>query len=356
MVQTVFSFVMYYLRGWQLVFWLYRLFTGRTAIAVLMYHRVVRKQNPDYMQGYEKGQAESDYLAQLREIERVFHVISLEEFTSIVSGASRPESSRPMALLTFDDGDSDNFTLAFPPLWERNWPAVSFIATDFVDSAHRFYHLRVTNAFNNLSLDGWNEAAIVPMPEPMKAVFESFAPAYKDNKYSIRRQLIKPMDNLSPTERDAIIDNWERIAGGKYTLGIECMSWKEISSLPERKIAVGSHTVRHNKLELISIKETRRELTDSKMVLESKLGLPVTSICYPQGSHSQEIIEVAERVGYLTGFTTDPGLVNYPLNSFQRLTIPRIGMGRGKPHEIVFPVGKALLNHLRKCIGLAGTK
>ena len=101
MVQTVLSFLMYYLRGWQLLFWLYRLFTGRTAIAVFMYHRVVREQKPDYLQGYEKGQAESDYLAQLREIEKMFRVVSLEEFTNIVSGASRfqPSSLRLLKAL-----------------------------------------------------------------------------------------------------------------------------------------------------------------------------------------------------------------------------------------------------------------
>ena len=75
---------MYNLRVWQLLFLLYRLVTGRTAIAVFMYHRIVRDQKPDYMQGYERGQDESDYLAQLREIEKMFRVISLEEFTDIV--------------------------------------------------------------------------------------------------------------------------------------------------------------------------------------------------------------------------------------------------------------------------------
>ena len=224
---------------------------------------------------------------------------------------------------------------------------MSFIATDFIDSPRRFYHLRVTNALNNLSDEGWKEAAGVPMPQSMKAVFEFFTPNYRLNKYPIRRRLIEPMDILPPAERDGIIDNWEALAGGKYTLGIECMSWEQICALPARDIAVGSHTVRHNKLGLISVEETRRELSESKCMLESKLGQLVTAICYPQGSFNDHILLESEQAGYRTGFTTIPGLVDYPLDSRRRLAIPRIGMGRGRAHEIVYTLGKAVLAHLR---------
>jgi peptidoglycan/xylan/chitin deacetylase (PgdA/CDA1 family) len=155
------------------------------------------------------------------------------------------------------------------------------------------------------------------------------------------------MDVLSPSERDTIIDKWEVLAGGIYTLGIKCMSWKEICSLPARDIAVGSHTVRHNKLELVPIEEARRELSESKSILETKLGHPVTAICYPQGSFNKSILHEAEQAGYRTGFTTIPGLVDYPLDSRGRLAIPRIGMGRGRSHEILYPLGKALLTHFR---------
>jgi peptidoglycan/xylan/chitin deacetylase (PgdA/CDA1 family) len=348
MVHAVFAFTIYYLRGWHLLFWLYRLFTGKTAVVVFMYHRIVREQKSEYLQGYEKGLAENDYLAQLREIEKIFEVISLEQFTSMVSGESAPKSWKPVALLTFDDGDSENFTLAFPPLWEKNIPAVSFIATDFVDSHNRFYHLRVTNALNNFDDSGWHSAANLPMPDSMKKVFDSNAPDFAKNKYAIRRGLIAPMDILPPAERNAIIDKWEALTGGKYTLGIDCMSWEQICSLTGKNIAVGSHTVHHNKLELLSLEEMRQELTESKRILESKLGKEVTSICYPQGSHNQDIISEAERAGYSVGFTTVAGLVDYPLNSRQRLAIPRIGVRPGKPYEMVYPFGLALLRHLRR--------
>jgi peptidoglycan/xylan/chitin deacetylase (PgdA/CDA1 family) len=70
---------------------------------------------------------------------------------------------------------------------------------------------------------------------------------------------------------------------------------KEISMLGHE---IGSHTLSHANLMLLSDKDLATELSESKKILEDIIGKPVTSLSFPFGRVNTRVWEAAKRVGF----------------------------------------------------------
>lgn len=62
------------------------------------------------------------------------------------------------------------------------------------------------------------------------------------------------------------------------------IDWSQARELVRQGIVVGSHSMTHRKLALLSADEARREVVDSTRALEDGLGVRVEEFCYPYGS------------------------------------------------------------------------
>jgi peptidoglycan/xylan/chitin deacetylase (PgdA/CDA1 family) len=306
-------------------------------LAVFTFHRI-NLNDPDdsYLQGYERGITLRQFERQVEAITSYFDIIDLDTFCQIVSGRTTPQGRRPLALLTFDDADLEHAPGAFATLSRLHLPGVAFVPTAFIESDRRFYHLRLTNICNNFADKDWAEVITEDIPPSLAQAIREFLPAVRNRLQEFRRRLIDPFVDMLPTRRDLILDRWENRIGGKYTLGIRCMNWESVQSLAKLGIAVGSHTVNHNKLELLDPEQVRYELAESKRVLELKTGRPVTSICYPEGSYSNIALESSLKAGYSVGFSSDGGYVDYPLAHYEDFRIPRLGCQTGPDYQIHF--------------------
>jgi peptidoglycan/xylan/chitin deacetylase (PgdA/CDA1 family) len=59
------------------------------------------------------------------------------------------------------------------------------------------------------------------------------------------------------------------------------LTWGELRALERHGVAIGSHTVHHLELPLLSDASARRELVESRRALERHLGQPVQWFAYP---------------------------------------------------------------------------
>nr|WP_281386058.1 polysaccharide deacetylase family protein [Nocardioides luti] len=98
----------------------------------------------------------------------------------------------------------------------------------------------------------------------------------------------------------------------------------EVVAAADEGLAIGSHTVSHPWLPRLDRAEVRRELHDSRVLLEELLARPVTSLAYPTGGWSREVRAVAAEVGYRVAITVDRGLntVRTPRLSLRRAFVP----------------------------------
>ncbi|MEI6438234.1 MAG: polysaccharide deacetylase family protein [Candidatus Omnitrophota bacterium] len=85
------------------------------------------------------------------------------------------------------------------------------------------------------------------------------------------------------------------------------MNWDQLREMSAQGITIASHTLTHAYLPEVSLDRARRELVESKSLLEKKLGYPVYYLAYPTGGFSDEIKTIAREAGYRLAFTTNRG-------------------------------------------------
>ena len=70
---------------------------------------------------------------------------------------------------------------------------------------------------------------------------------------------------------------------------------------------IGSHGLTHRDLTTLSPDEARREIVDSKKLLEDDFGIPIRHFCYPYGAWNDAVRAMVQEAGYETAISTIPG-------------------------------------------------
>jgi peptidoglycan/xylan/chitin deacetylase (PgdA/CDA1 family)/GT2 family glycosyltransferase len=76
------------------------------------------------------------------------------------------------------------------------------------------------------------------------------------------------------------------------------VSWPELASLPARGIEIGSHAHHHRPIDVLPGAELREELITSRDELEQRLGVTLTSFCFPNGYTSRRVKRALVAAGY----------------------------------------------------------
>ncbi len=76
------------------------------------------------------------------------------------------------------------------------------------------------------------------------------------------------------------------------------LSWEQLHTLLKMNWEIGSHTATHPVLTSLPLGEAKKEIEDSKCLLELKLGTPVESFCYPKSQASVELAALVQGAGY----------------------------------------------------------
>ena len=104
---------------------------------------------------------------------------------------------------------------------------------------------------------------------------------------------------------------------------LKMMNKEQILEMQDYGIEFGSHTLSHADLTKVSFEEAKKELVESKKILEEKLGGEVKSFAYPYGNCNDELKKLAHEAGYKLVYATD----NAPLGLHEDLfQIRRIGI------------------------------
>lgn len=100
------------------------------------------------------------------------------------------------------------------------------------------------------------------------------------------------------------------------------LSWDQIEKLISEGMDIGSHTLNHERLTDLSPERAWQEIAESKKKLEEKLGIPITSFCYPGGDYHATHVDMIARAVYTSACTASPGRIDFK-NLF---TLPRLAV------------------------------
>ncbi|MBI4000119.1 MAG: polysaccharide deacetylase family protein, partial [Candidatus Omnitrophica bacterium] len=116
--------------------------------------------------------------------------------------------------------------------------------------------------------------------------------------------------------------------------------WRDSMTLEEVKqianhplVTLGAHSISHRNLNQLPTKEAWIEINESKEKLEKVFKRPFYYFCYPEGSFSDETMQLVQRAGYRLAFRTSlKRLVGFPVTFY---SIPRVKVHR-KDNLFVF--------------------
>jgi len=134
---------------------------------------------------------------------------------------------------------------------------------------------------------------------PARTVAVTFDDGYEDN-YTYAFPVLKKYG--FPATVFIIVNEVGRAAGDR-------LSWQEILSMQEAgNITFGSHGLNPEPLvNLTSQEQVKREISDSKSILEERLTRPVCVFSYPEGRFNSSIRSLVIQAGYSVAVTTNPG-------------------------------------------------
>ncbi len=165
-----------------------------------------------------------------------------------------------------------------------------------------------TTTFRDLDVPNRFEDHAVPhRTKPKKRIILSFDDGYEDN-YTLLFPLLKKygMTAVIFLVADRTENTWdnENISG---LPPLKLLNTAQILEMQEYGIEFGSHTLTHPHLPNIPLEQAQREITESKLRLEERLGRLVQTFCYPYGALNEQIKVVVREAGYKYGIASDSG-------------------------------------------------
>lgn len=97
---------------------------------------------------------------------------------------------------------------------------------------------------------------------------------------------------------------------------------EQIREMTQGGVAFASHTVSHAYLPSLAPTDIRKELQNSKKLLED-LGLSIDFLSYPAGGFTPAVIQAAQEAGYRAACTTNRGFRRFPIDrwALRRVTM-----------------------------------
>jgi len=94
------------------------------------------------------------------------------------------------------------------------------------------------------------------------------------------------------------------------------LDWGQVREMQRHGIDFGSHTLTHALLSQLPLDEARREIRESRRLIEDRLGAPISQFCYPRGDFSEAVKRLVGEEGYAAACTTRPGLNDWRTDPF----------------------------------------
>ncbi|MDH3686182.1 MAG: polysaccharide deacetylase family protein [Myxococcales bacterium] len=267
-------------------------------LTIATFHRVLPEaQKAEYpMPGLVVTPAELEWF--LAFFERHFEVGTLAD-----AGAAWDQgvpSTRPRLALTFDDAQLDNYLHAKPVLEAAGVCATFFAPAGSVERGELLWHDRLAYGVAGAWPTRRSDAARV-LAEFEVEVPEDAAPA------EAARALVIAAKAATPAARAGWLDRVESALGPQCPAWDGLMTWAQLGALAETGHEVASHSLTHALLPQCGDEALRAEGSDSRRLLEERLGVEVISFCYPNGDCDDRSVRAVAAAGYRWGVSTEWG-------------------------------------------------
>ena len=261
--------------------------------------------------------------AQLQMLSRHYKCISLQ---ALIDQLKQGKIKGNPVVVTFDDGFASNYHLAFPLLKKYEVPATIYVTANLVGTSEytwsdRIAAILITTNKATIEFSG----SVLPIGDQQEKAI-----AY--------RKILNGLKSKHPVE----INTWIGAEMNEHELEKEQMvrpdlfavfshlTWPHIDEmLASGLVNIGSHGLNHSILARLGIEEASKEIIESKKMIESKTGKPVTDFAYPNGTEvdfGSEHRALLQQHGYCSVAVSIAEHIGRDSDPMQ---LPRICIGEG---------------------------
>lgn len=248
------------------------------------------------------------HLLYLRRHYRLLHLeMGLKELYMPPQGGVQRDQRTPL-VLTFDDGNRDNYTDGFKLACELQVPITMFLIPGYIESGSRFWWDEATHLVSNAHV---KETTIAGRKYHLERLDEQGA-------------LIQTIDArvrnaTSVAEREEFLTSVRKALAVPELIGTEerqatvPVTWAEVQAMEvSGLISFGAHSMHHPILAYLSDPlEVEYEVCECRNVLERQLGHAVYTFAYPCGKVKdigENALRAVQQAGYCWALTTINGL------------------------------------------------
>lgn len=292
-----------------------RTYHGKYAV-IFMYHGVTATQ--DIRTNHFGKHIHVDLFKEHLEcISRYFKIVPLDDLIVKLRSDALTENS---AVITFDDGYRNNFTVAYPVLKSFQAPATIFLTTGFIESDRWFWTDKLEYVIMN---------ARIPV-----LTLKSMGTSLDLSNLSLKRNAIIEIKKRLKQCNDETLSN---ITDDIYTSchvedkepfeNYECLKWQEIIEMSKDNISFGAHTVNHIILARYLFDIAKQEIAQSQRIIQEKIMKPVKAFCYPNGAYGDYTEKIKKWIAdnFDCALSANYGRVVPGMSDLHELL--RIGMG-----------------------------
>jgi peptidoglycan/xylan/chitin deacetylase (PgdA/CDA1 family) len=268
--------------------------------SILMFHRICKVEEKSSFRNNSILEVTPEYLEKiiLYFKTRGYDIVSIGDVPRILNGTGR--RGNRFVVFTFDDGYSDNYTLAYPIFRKYKVPFTIYVATSFPDKTAVLWWYMLDELVSNnktIAFDvngthySFNCRDLVEKEATFISILKTImATDASDFGYVIKAVFEKhEIDPRKTCDRLAI--RWDMLL--------------EMSK--DSLVTIGAHSVNHLALKKLTEVELYNELLHSKNRIESQIKFPVSAFSYPFGGKNEAGLrefEAVKRTGFKTGTTT----------------------------------------------------
>jgi len=221
-------------------------------------------------------------------------VISLDDFLEIHrSNAAIPDNA---VVLTFDDGYRSNYTEVYPILKKYKIPATIFLTVNMIGTGKVLWSMKVKYALMNTK------------KQTVQIDAKRWKLSTSSNREQAFQEICKSLKGIPEQLRNHKVD--ELVTSLDVELDEEklpqMLTWEQVREMRDNGITFGAHTLTHPVLTKIPLEDARKEIVESKRVLEEKIQKPVKYFAYPYGTEtdfSEDIKNIVRESGYACALT-----------------------------------------------------
>jgi len=294
----------------------------RNHLLVVCYHSVVpERDGQEFLD--DSVLTQSEFKQQLEEMLRWLEPITAGKLVQLLEERRGP--ARPSVLITFDDGFRNNLLYAVPVLSKLGVPAMFSITTGYIGSNRVLWPNEIA-----LRVLLWPDDK-VPVPARGGGLEFHAMPSDTSARKVVAENIREVCKWLPPQELDDYLKQLRAVQSAADE-GIDedlhaFMNWDEVRELARLGFTIASHTVNHPILSGLRMEDLRKELWQSKEMLESELHQPCLYLVYPNGctrSVSPQVLEEAALAGYRAAFTLTNSMARMdgPAHAIARVYLP----------------------------------